>query len=139
MNNNQKIEMMAEKKVWAVVGATPDPMKISNHIYHTFEDYGYRAYAVNPNYDEMDDGSKIYDRVEDLPEIPDVIDYVVPPAVTMESLQALDPATYPNIWLQPGTYNEEVVKLAEQKGFTVVQEGACIMAYIRINKEKDSQ
>ncbi len=134
MSNDQKIEMMADKKVWAVVGATPDPEKISNRIYHTFKKFGYQAYAVNPKYEEMDDGSRIYAGIKDLPVVPDVIDYVVPPAVTMSSLQELDPETYPNIWLQPGTYNEDIVKYAEEKGFTVVHEGACIMAYLLVNK-----
>lgn len=136
MNNQQKVEMMADKKVWAVVGATPNPDKIANHIYHTFKDYGYQAYVVNPKYDTMDDGSKIYSKIEDLPVVPDVIDFVVPPALTMASLEKLDPKVYPNIWLQPGTYNDQVVKYANDKGFTVVEEGACIMAYIKINKQK---
>ncbi|HZK02462.1 MAG TPA: CoA-binding protein [Anaerovoracaceae bacterium] len=130
MTNEKKIKAMADKKVWAVIGATPNPNKVSNKIYHTFKNYGFRAYAVNPNYETMDDGSKIYNRVEDIPEIPDVIDYVVPPNVTMDSLKQLDPGIYPNIWLQPGTYNQEIIEFAENKGFTVVHEGACIMAYL---------
>ena len=134
MDNEQKVEMMAEKKIWAVIGATPDPKKISNQIYHTFKDYGYEVYGVNPKYEEMDDGSKIYSRLEDLPKTPEAVDFVVPPGVTMDHLQGMDPKIYPNIWLQPDTYNADIVKYAEEKGFTAVHEGACVMAYIRINK-----
>ena len=133
MNNDQKVEMMVGKKVWAVIGATPNPEKISNKIYHTLKEHGYETYVVNPKYEEMDDGSKIYASLEDLPKVPDCVDFVVPPAVTMDNLNAMNPQVYPCIWLQPGTYNDDIVKFAEEKGFTVVHEGACVMAYLRIN------
>lgn len=133
MNNDEKVKMMAEKKVWAVVGATPNNKKFANMIFHTFKDYGYEVYGVNPRYKLMDDGSVLYEKIEDLPKVPDVIDYVVSPPITLECLEALDPKVYPNIWLQPGTYDDEIVKYAEEKGFTVVHEGACIMAYIKEN------
>ncbi len=132
MNNDQKVEMMVGKKVWAVIGATPNPEKVANRIYHTLKDYGYETYVVNPKYEEMDDGARIYGSLEDLPKVPDCVDFVVPKSVTMEHLSAMDPASYPNIWLQPGTYDDEVVMFAEEKGFTVVQEGACVMAYLHL-------
>ncbi len=134
MDNKQKVESMVEKKVWAVVGAVPDPEKISNKIYHTLKEYGYETYVVNPKYEEMEDGTKIYPTIEDLPKVPDCVDFVVRPSITMENLHRMDPKVYANIWLQPGTYDEEVVKYAEEKGFTTVHEGACVMAYLRMNK-----
>ena len=85
----------------------PDPKKISNQIYHTFKDYGYEVYGVNPKYEEMDDGSKIYSRLEDLPKTPEAVDFVAS-RVTMDHLQGMDPKIYPNIWLQPGTYNDDI-------------------------------
>jgi predicted CoA-binding protein len=134
MNNNEKIETMVQKKVWAVVGATPNSEKVANKIYHTLKEYGYETYVVNPKYEEMDDGSKIYARLEDLPKVPDCVDFVVPPTITMSNLKEMNPEVYPCVWLQPGTYDDEVVKYAEEKGFQVVHEGACVMAYLRMNK-----
>ena len=132
MDNEQKMNEMLDKKVWAVIGATPNTEKTANHIYHTLKNYGYEAYAVNPNYTEMEDGAKCYSSLKDLPSVPECVDFVVPPKVTLKSLEDMDPAVYPNIWLQPGTYDEEIIKFAEDKGFNVVHEGACAMAAIHL-------
>ena len=132
VSNAKKIDEMLNKKVWAVVGATPNTDKTANRIYHTLRDHGYEAYAVNPNYDTMEDGSKCYSCLEDLPQVPDCIDFVVPPKVTLKNLEEMDPAVHPYIWLQPGTYDDEIVEFAEKKGFRVVHEGACAMVSVRL-------
>jgi predicted CoA-binding protein len=133
MDNKEKMKHMMSKKVWAVVGASNNPEKTSNKIYHTLKSKGYETYAVNPGYEKMDDGSKCYPSVDQLPKVPDCIDFVVPPTATLKYLEELDPEITPNIWLQPGTYDDNVVKYAEDKGFTVVHEGECAMAYLRLH------
>lgn len=135
MKNEDKIKEMIKKKIWAVIGATPNKEKTANRIYHTLLSHGYETYAVNPGYEEMDDGSKCYKSLQDLPKVPDCVDFVIPPAVTLETLEAMDPKITPNIWLQPGTYNDEIVEYAEKKGFTVVHEGACAMACLKDTRE----
>ena len=132
MDNDKKMQEMLDKKVWAVIGATPNTEKTANRIYHTLINYGYETYPVNPNYTEMEDGTKCYSSLKDLPKVPDCVDFVIPPAVTLKTLEEMDPKTYPNIWLQPGTYNKEVVDYAESKGFNVVHEGACVMVAARL-------
>lgn len=133
MNNQKLMQEMMTKKVWALIGATPNTAKTANHIYHTFLQNGYKVYPVNPNYSEMENGDICYASLTDLPEKPDCIDFVVPPAVTMKNLAELDPAEYPNIWLQPGTFDDEVLAFAKSKGFQTVADGACTMAYLRLN------
>ncbi|NLP30342.1 MAG: CoA-binding protein [Clostridiales bacterium] len=132
MNNKEKMKDMMSKKVWAVVGASNKPDKVSNEIYHTLKSFGYETYAVNPSYNKMDDESKCYPSIEELPKVPDCINFVVPPTVTLKYLEELDPEITPNIWLQPGTYDDNVVRYAEDKGFNVVHEGECTMAYLRL-------
>ena len=132
MDNDKKMQEMLDKKVWAVIGATPNTEKTANRIYHTLINHGYETYPVNPNYTEMEDGTKCYSSLKDLPKVPDCVDFVIPPAVTLKTLEEMDPKTYPNIWLQPGTYNNEVVDYAESKGFNVVHEGACVMVAARL-------
>lgn len=132
MNNEEKMQSMMKKKIWALVGATPNTGKTANHIYHTLLDHGYTVYPINPNYSKMENGAACYPDFESLPETPDCIDFVVPPAVTLEHLKKIDPSVIPSIWLQPGTYNDDVVRFAEEKGFQVVHEGACCMAYLRL-------
>jgi predicted CoA-binding protein len=128
------IDKMLEKKIWAVVGATPNTQKTANHIYHELKDAGYEVYAVNPNYDKMETGDPCYHSLQELPKIPDCVDFVVPPAITLKNLEEMDPAVIKNIWLQPGTYNEEVVRYAEDKGFETVHDLFCVMVELRHKK-----
>ena len=130
--SKELIKEMLGKKVWAVVGATPNKSKPANHILHMLIEYGYEAYAVNPNYDEIEPGIKCYKSIEELPTIPDVIDIVIPPTATLESLKSLDSSKFPYIWLQPGTYNNEIVSFASANGFKVVSDGSCVMVSLTL-------
>jgi len=130
--NNELIEEMLGKKVWAVIGVSPNCEKISNHIFKSLVREDYEVYAVNPNYDEIEEGVKCYHSIAELPVVPDCVDFVVPPAVTLKNLEELDPAVIPYVWFQPGTYNDDVLRYAEEKGFKAVHEGACVMAILRL-------
>ncbi|MBN1624851.1 MAG: CoA-binding protein, partial [Clostridia bacterium] len=59
-------EKMLEKKTWAVVGANTDPEKYGNMIYRKLKSRGYRVYAVNPVYKEID-GDECYSNLSSLP------------------------------------------------------------------------
>ena len=74
-------EFLAQK-VWAVVGASRDPERYGYKIFRTLLDAGYRVYPVNPSADEIA-GQRAYPSLAALPEKPDVVDTVVPPAVTL--------------------------------------------------------
>jgi uncharacterized protein len=124
---HQIIKEMLGKKVWAVVGATPNPHKTGNEILKVLIDEGYDVYAVNPNYDEIEPGIKCWHSLAELPVVPDCVDFVVPPKVTLANLQDMDSNTMPYVWFQPGTYDETVVKYAEEKGFKAVHNLYCVM------------
>ena len=131
MSNNESICTILDQKVWAVVGATPNCEKVANHIFHTLAQKGYEVYAVNPNYDEMEPGVKCYHTLEDLPKVPEVVDFVVPPAVTLASLHKMDAAVIPYVWFQPGTFNDEVLAFAKEQGFHFIGDGSCVMVELR--------
>lgn len=121
-------EMMMEKKVWAVVGANDNPEKYGNMIYKKLKKFGYTVYPVNPNYEEIE-GDKCYKDLSSLPEKPEVIDMVVSPKRGMAVLKEAASLGIQNIWLQPGTYNDEVMELIKSEGLTAVQ--ACILVALR--------
>ena len=47
-------DIMLEKKVWAVVGATQNTEKYGYRLYKHLKNNGYTVYAVNPSYDTID-------------------------------------------------------------------------------------
>ncbi|NLM13761.1 MAG: CoA-binding protein [Epulopiscium sp.] len=121
-------EQLMEKKVWAVVGATIDQEKYGYKIYKALKEAGYKAYPVSPKYDEID-GDKAYKALKDLPEKPEVVDFVVNPKIGLGVVEECAELGIKNIWLQPGTVSEELLALAKEKGINAVQ--ACVLVALR--------
>jgi uncharacterized protein len=121
-------EMMLQKKVWAVVGANEDPDKYGNMIFKKLLSRGYRVYPVNPKYDEVE-GNKCYKDLTSLPEVPEVLDMVVSPKRGKPIIEEASKLGIKNIWLQPGTYDEELMQLISTKDLTAVQ--ACVLVALR--------
>ncbi len=133
MNEKLMKEMLSKKK-WAVIGATPNKEKTGNRIVKKLLNHGYDVYCVNPNYDEVE-GLICYKDIESVPVIPDCIDFVVPPKVTKKTIEKIDSSKIEYLWFQPGSYDDETPKIAEDKGFHVVHEGACVMMAVDIINE----
>jgi hypothetical protein len=128
MLNNEVVTMREEEllkmKTWAVVGATENQEKYGYKIYQKLKSRGYKVYPVNPNYSEVE-GDKCYSNLSELPEVPDVIDMVVAPRHGIKVVEEAARLGIKNIWLQPGTVNDALLKLAEEKGINTVQ--ACVL------------
>ena len=129
-DKDQTIEEMLEKKKWAVIGASPKKGKIANKIVNQLMDNGYEVYCVNPNYEEGN-GMPYYNCIDDLPQKPDVVDFVVPSSIALKTIESLDPKDVPCLWFQPGSYDKDVLDLAKEKGFKVVGDGSCVMVEMR--------
>lgn len=122
-------EKMLESKTWAVVGVSSKKDKWGYKIWNILKEHGYKTYGVNPNYDEIE-GEKIYKSLSDLPEKVDVIDMVVPKKVSMITLNEAKDLGVKNIFFQPGTYDKEVVKVAEELGLNYLIDD-CIYATLK--------
>lgn len=121
-------EKMLEKKVWAVVGANQDPEKYGNMIYRKLKARGYEVYAVNPLYETVE-GDKCYKNLSELPKVPEVIDMVVSPKRGRPVLDEAARLGIRYIWLQPGTYDDELLKQIDNLGLEAVQ--ACVLVATR--------
>ncbi|WP_010681044.1 CoA-binding protein [Acetivibrio cellulolyticus] len=121
-------EEMLEKKVWAVIGVNDNPEKYGNMIYKKLKSHGYTVYPVNPNYEEIE-GDKCYKDLSSLPEVPEVIDMVVSPKRGIEVIEEAAKVGVSNIWFQPGTYNNSIMDLIDEKGLNAVQ--ACVLVALR--------
>lgn len=121
------IKEMLGKPRWAIVGVSPQPERVSNRIFQTLRTRGYQVYAVNPKYDEIEPGVKCYPSLADLPEVPDCVDFVVNPALTLKTLRQMNPLQMPYVWFQPGSYDDAVIAYADAQGFRAVHQSHCVM------------
>ncbi len=111
-------EMLSLKK-WAVVGATQNPNKFGNRIYNKLLTHGYEVTPINPVYDTVE-GVKCLDSLKDMNELPECVSIVVGPERSIEVVKDAIELGIKRLWFQPGTFNEEVLDLAEKNGLEVV-------------------
>lgn len=121
-------ESMLEKKVWAVIGANNAPDKFGNIIYKKLKSEGYEVYPVNPMYEKVE-GDPCYPDLTSLPQKPEVLDMVVSPKRGKAFIEEAAALGIKNIWLQPGTYDPELLKLIQEKQLTAIQ--ACVLVALR--------
>lgn len=113
-------EEMLQKKVWAVIGANDNREKYGNMIYRKLKAHQYEVYAVNSTCDTVE-GDPCYPDLVSLPKVPDVLNMVVNPKRGKPVLEEAARLGIKYIWLQPGTYDEELLTLADTLGLEAVK------------------
>lgn len=125
------LDLLREPNVTiAVVGANNNPNKYGNTIYRDLRRKGYTIFPVNPSATEVE-GDKAYAHLAALPVKPTIINFVVPPSVTLNILQECLELGHTNVWLQPGSENDEVLNFLETRRFNYLA-NACIMIESRV-------
>ena len=117
-------EKYANEPVWAVVGASNERYKYGNRIYRTIRGAGYKAYAVN-NREAKVEGDPAYAKLSDLPEVPTVVDMVVPPDQAQSVVEEAKRVGAKAIWFQPGSEDQKAIRWAKENGLDVIQD--CIL------------
>ena len=82
---------------------------------------------MNPNVNEID-GATCYASLHDLPEVPEVVDFVVPEAVGLQALDDCKALGISVVWLQPGADKPAVVAKGKELGLEVIQD--CVLVQI---------
>ncbi|MDX2085442.1 MAG: CoA-binding protein [Candidatus Melainabacteria bacterium] len=115
----------ASRRCWAVVGVSTDREKYGNKIYRRLKESGYRVYAVNPKLPEVE-GDPCYPNLAQLPEVPEVVNVVVPPAAGLAVIEDCLAKGVRRVWFQPGAESPEAIEKAQQAGMQVLWD-ACIL------------
>lgn len=113
------------RRLWAIVGASQDRNKYGNRVFRSLRQAGYKVYPVNPNTAEVE-GDVAYATLADLPEPPEVVNLVVPPAVTEQVVKKAHELGLTRVWMQPGAESDEAIMFCETHGMQVVYD-ACAM------------
>ena len=123
VNSNQE-EMkkyFEEAKTIAVLGASPDDTKASNHVAHYLRDAGYKMIPVYPKHDEIL-GQKVYRSLAEIDEPVDMVVIFRKPAALDAIADAIiargDVKTY---WAQLELINNDAAQKVKDAGINVVQ------------------
>jgi hypothetical protein len=113
----------------AVIGATDNLEKYGSIIYRDLKSRGYKLLAVNPSRDTVDD-DPCYPTLRDLPERPDILDFVVPAPIGLKVARTAAELFMNNVWLQPGAESDELIGYLEGSGLDYDYD-TCIMVSAR--------
>ncbi|MBF6672034.1 CoA-binding protein [Glutamicibacter sp. FBE19] len=129
----QRLNILRETKSIAIVGASNKPSRASYFV-ATFllSSSKYKVYFINPVLDEIL-GQPVYKSLADLPEAPDLVEVFRKhddlPSVLDEAL-AVGAKT---LWLQLGSWHEDVARRAEAAGMNVVMDRCVKIEHARFH------
>jgi predicted CoA-binding protein len=106
-------------KTVAVVGASSDRRKFGNKALRAFQAEGYSVVPINPNEPEVE-GIRTYASVIDVPGAIDMATVYVQPEVTLRLLDDFARKKIPEIWVNPGAEDDEVMAEARRRGLNVI-------------------
>jgi predicted CoA-binding protein len=117
------VEILADTKTIALVGASPRPERPSNSVMRYLLAQGYRVIPVRPHRTEIL-GIPCVDSVTDIEEQVDLVDVFRRAEFCPEVAQQAVAAGAKALWLQLGIVSAEARAIAEQAGIDYV-ENAC--------------
>jgi uncharacterized protein len=106
-------------KVVAVIGASSDRSKFGNKALRAFKAEGYTVVPVNPNEREVE-GLPTFASVVDVPQAIDMATVYVPPEVGITLLDGFAKKQIPEIWINPGAENDELLVEAKKRKLNVI-------------------
>tara|TARA_B100000686_G_scaffold300369_1_gene334838 strand:- start:2209 stop:2592 length:384 start_codon:yes stop_codon:yes gene_type:complete len=125
------LQKLEEKNVKiALVGASNDKSKFGNRIYRDLKNKGYNVVPINPK-DEKIEGDKAYTSIEMMEDLPDIVNFVVPPPIAMKVAQNAVELGIEYLWFQPGSESDEIEYWLKNTDGIKYLINACIMVETR--------
>jgi len=123
---------------FAVAGASQDPTKFGHRIFAWYLAHSIPATPINPRQSSITVSGTPYPTVASPSALPSPaetsLSIITPPAVTINLLKEAKEAGIPAVWLQPGTYNDEILDYATKEFKAAVggeggggSEGWCVL------------
>ena len=91
----------------ALVGASNDSRKFGNRIYLDLRSKGYDVVPVNPK-DKQIEGDRAYASIGMMEELPNIVNFVVPPPIAMKVAQEAVELGIEHLWFQPGSESDKL-------------------------------
>lgn len=114
----------------ALIGASNDRNKYGNKIYRDLRNKGYNVTPINPK-EEKIEGDRAYTSIEEMKELPDIANFVVPPPVAMKIAQNITNLGIKHLWFQPGSESKELEDWLKNTDGIEYLINACIMVETR--------
>lgn len=119
------IEEYMSLSSYAVAGASRRKEKFGYKVMQDLIARGKTVYPINPGADEID-GIPCYSSIKDVPETPDAVHFITPPAITERIAKEMLEMGIKYAWMQPGAESETAIKMLEDASVTVLA-NVCVL------------
>lgn len=129
--NSDKVlkKILTETKTIALVGASKNTARASNHVMLFLQEHNYRVIPVNPGLAKMNEelyGEKVFASLEDIDVQLDMVDIFRNSAdaggVVDEAIAQKEKLGIKSVWLQVGVINDEAARRAQDAGLNVAMD-----------------
>lgn len=117
-------QVLSEAKTIAVIGVNANEDSYANKIVRKIKALNKTAYPINPKYAELF-GERVYESLEKVPSIPDLVVFVVNPRIGIKYLPIVKDLGLKHVWLQPGSFDLEFLDEAKDLGLSPIE--ACVL------------
>jgi predicted CoA-binding protein len=132
MNTEQ--EILDSCRVVAIVGASSDISRASNHVGSYLKKRGYKIIPVNPTENKVLD-EICYPDLASVPEKVDVVDIFRRSEQVMPIIDDAIKIGAKAVWMQEGIVNEEAAAKARKAGLKVVMDRCMLKEHIRLHSQ----
>lgn len=114
-------KILSECRTIAVVGASSNPARASNHVAAYMKAQGYRVIPVNPN-EQTVIGERAYPSLSVVPGSIDLVDIFRKSEEVLPVVQEAIVCGAKAVWMQEGVVNDAAAQLAREAGLAVVMD-----------------
>ena len=120
------------EKTIAIIGASTDRRKYGNKAVRAFRDGGWTVYPINPKAETIE-GLPCYASIRDVPRPIDRVSIYIAPFFGKKLLPDIAATQPGEVFFNPGSEDEELLKKAREAGLNVVQ--ACSIVNIGLRPD----
>ncbi|NOS79402.1 MAG: CoA-binding protein [Nitrospira sp.] len=129
MSEGDTIRQILEQcRTIAVVGASSNPARASNHVASYMKAQGYRVIPVNPN-EQTVVGEQAYPSLTAVPGPIDLVDIFRKSEDVLPIVEEAITVGAQAVWMQEGVINEVAAQLAREAGLAVVMDRCWLKAH----------
>jgi predicted CoA-binding protein len=110
----------------ALIGASNDKQKFGNQIYLDLRSKGYDILPINPK-EKIIEGDKAYAALNKMDDMPDIVNFVVPPNIAMKVAKEAVELGIEYLWFQPGSESPELENWLKNTNGIKYLINSCIM------------
>lgn len=119
-------DFLQKKYRYAVIGSVYNPEKYGFKVMLDLHNAGLSVVGLHPQAGQLQ-GVKIFSSLSDIPDLIDVLVFVVRPEIGLTVLDEAKKLGIEKVWFQPGAENTAIQKKVQELGMNGVTDGSCIM------------